>query len=150
APVVEKSTTSYKDDFNTFLYSLVRLLEANVVSSCINRQQIREMRAGQEVLGSQSFYNRLKDLFTKWIQAWVKEREPESAQEAAQQVETFLAAQRGSKSYRFEIPQKSSAARGKLSGSGVGGGPREPEPDRPHVRSVVPVKPKSSARPVCF
>lgn len=85
------------------------------------------------------FYNRLRDLYYKWIQpekktkeqigeiilleqfycslspelrVWVKERDPESAREAAQLVETFLAARQGSKSYRFEKPRKSTIARG--------------------------------------
>lgn len=96
------------------------------------------------------FYNRLKDLYGKWIQpdkktkgqvgdaiifeqfyrsltpelqVWLKERSPKSAQEAAQLVETFQAARRGARSFWFGASAKSFTSHGKS--SGVGGGPKE-------------------------
>lgn len=57
------------------------------------------------------------------MQVWVMEHEPDSAQQAAQLVETFLAARRGPKTFRNEAQLKSAASRGKPMGSGMGGGP---------------------------
>ena len=96
------------------------------------------------------FYNRLKDLYQKWMQpekktkeqvgevlileqfyrslspelrVWVKERNPASGREAAEFVENFLSARRGPKTFRFDPFSKASASRGKSVGSGMGGGP---------------------------
>lgn len=99
-----------------------------------------------EILILEQFYRSL----SPELRVWVKERDPESARNAAELVETFLAAQRGSKSYQFEAPQKSTTARAKPLGSGGGGGPRESESVRPLEKSVAPVKSKSTTKPVCL
>ncbi|KAL3992396.1 hypothetical protein ACER0C_012021 [Sarotherodon galilaeus] len=117
----------------------------------VYRQRFRDpdIRPGES---PKEFYNRLKDLYGKWIQpekktkeqvgdaiileqfyrsltpelqVWVKERGPKSAQEAAQLVETFQAAWRGARSFRFGASAKSFTSHGKS--SGVGGGPKELE-----------------------
>lgn len=90
-----------------------------------------------EIIILEQFYRSL----SPELRVWVKQRDPETVQEAAQLVETFLAAQRGSKSYRSEGPQKSSPAWGKLMGSGGGG--REPGPARQLEQPVIPMMSKS-------
>lgn len=96
------------------------------------------------------FYNRLKDLYQKWMQpekktkeqvgevlileqlyrslspelrVWVKERNPASGREAAEFVENFLSARRGPKAFRFNPHSRGSTSQGKSVGPGVGGGP---------------------------
>uniref|UniRef100_A0A3B3WMR2 SCAN box domain-containing protein n=1 Tax=Poecilia mexicana TaxID=48701 RepID=A0A3B3WMR2_9TELE len=115
----------------------------------VYRQRFREpdVRVNET---PREFYNRLKDLYLKWIQpqkrrkdkigeilileqfysslspelrVWVKERSPASAQEAAELVENFLAARRGPKTFRYNLQQKSSLMQGKSVGFGLGGGP---------------------------
>ncbi|KAI3377106.1 hypothetical protein L3Q82_000303 [Scortum barcoo] len=118
-----------------------KVKEAILLKYEINEEVYRQRFREPDVRPYESpreFYNRLKDLYNKWLQpekrtkdqigeilvleqfyrslspelrVWVKERDPESAREAAQLVETFLAARRGSKNYRFEVSNKSSAAR---------------------------------------
>ncbi|XP_024120464.1 zinc finger protein 232, partial [Oryzias melastigma] len=139
----------------------------------INEEVYRQRFREPDIRPSESpreFYNRLKDLYNKWIQpdkltkeqvgeiiieqfyrslspelrVWVKERDPKSAQEAALLVETFLAARRGSKAYRYEPSPKTFPPRGKP--SGVGGGSRGLESVKPVEKPAV-VKPKV---PVCF
>ncbi|KAM4585655.1 uncharacterized protein V3H82_004627 [Fundulus diaphanus] len=104
------------------------------------RQRFRdpEVRAGET---PREFYIRLKDLYLKWMQpqkrtkeemgeilsleqfytslspelrVWVKERNPTSAQEAAELVENFLAARRGPKAFRHSFQQKPSFIQGLL------------------------------------
>ncbi|XP_078020631.1 uncharacterized protein LOC144459818 [Epinephelus lanceolatus] len=157
-----------------------KVKEAILAKYEINEEVYRQRFREPDIHPNESpkeFYNRLKDLYDKWIQpakrtkeqigeilileqfyrslspelrVWVKERDPESARNATELVETFLSARRGSKNYRFEAPQKSTTARGKPLGSGGGGGPRESESVRPLEKSVAPVKSKSTTKPVCF
>lgn len=95
----------------------------------INEEVYRQRFRDPDIRPDESpkeFYNRLKDLYGKWIQpekktkekvgdtiileqfyrsltqelqVWVKERGPKSAQEAAQLVETFQAVRRGARSF---------------------------------------------------
>ena len=95
-------------------------------------------------------YQRLKDLFRKWmrleektveevaetlileqffrtlspeVKVWVKEHKPQTGQQAAVLVENFLAARKGPKTFRGELGYRATA-RGKSDGFGGGGGPR--------------------------
>ncbi|KAL2104375.1 hypothetical protein ACEWY4_001243 [Coilia grayii] len=95
-----------------------------------------DVRAGET---PRELYNRLKDLFDNWIRpstktveevaevlileqfmrtlapdirVWVKEREPQDAQRAAELVESFMAARNGLKRFRHD-PQQRPPARGK-------------------------------------
>ncbi|XP_043990563.1 neurotrophin receptor-interacting factor homolog [Gambusia affinis] len=104
----------------------------------INEEVYRQRFREPEVRVNETpreFYNRLKDLYLKWMQpqrrrkedigeilileqfysslspelrVWVKERNPAAAQEAAELVENFLAARRGPKTFRYNLQQKSS------------------------------------------
>lgn len=123
------------------------------------------------------FYNRLKDLYDKWIppekrtkeqvgeilileqfchflsselRVWVMERDPHSTREETQILEIFLADQQVSKSYQLEAPPKAIAAQGKPLGSGVLCGPRESEPAKPVEKSMTLTKTKTTAKHVCF
>ncbi|XP_047229845.1 uncharacterized protein LOC124873325 isoform X1 [Girardinichthys multiradiatus] len=104
----------------------------------INEEMYRQRFREPEVHVNETpreFYNHLKDLYLKWMQPqgkrkddigeilifeqfysslspelriWVKERNPASAQEAAELVENFLAARRGPKTFRYNLQQKAS------------------------------------------
>ncbi|PWA28981.1 hypothetical protein CCH79_00021044, partial [Gambusia affinis] len=107
-----------------------------------------EPASGQQ---SREFYNHLKDLYLKWIplqrrrkddigeilileefysslspelRVWVKERNPASAQEAAELVENFLVARRGPKP-SDDLQQKSSLMQGKCVGFSLDGAPSQ-------------------------
>lgn len=105
-------------------------------------------------------YNRLKDLYKKWIKpskktveqigeilileqylrtlspevrVWVKEHNPKTGQEAADLVEAFIAARRGPKAFRNAQNNRHPPARGKSVGFGGSGhteGGRGPEEGR--------------------
>ncbi|XP_047229854.1 zinc finger protein 445-like isoform X2 [Girardinichthys multiradiatus] len=109
----------------------------------INEEMYRQRFREPEVHVNETpreFYNHLKDLYLKWMQPqgkrkddigeilifeqfysslspelriWVKERNPASAQEAAELVENFLAARRGPKTFRYNLQQKASLMQGK-------------------------------------
>ncbi|KAM4557416.1 uncharacterized protein V3H82_017174 [Fundulus diaphanus] len=142
------------------------------------RQRFRdpEVRAGET---PREFYNRLKDLYLKWMQpqkrtkeemgeilileqfytslspelrVWVKERNPTSAQEAAELVENFLAARRGPKAFRHSFQQKPSFIQGKSVGSGLGGGPGQVTGvEKPRGKTFPSAKLKSEVKPiVCY
>ncbi|XP_036066885.1 uncharacterized protein LOC112138883 isoform X2 [Oryzias melastigma] len=152
------------------------ILAKYAINEDVYRQRFREPDV-QPNESPKEFYNRPKDLYHNWIQpakrnkeeieeifileqfyrclspelrVWVREREPKSAKEAAFLVETFLAARRGPKSFRFEPTQKSSAIRGKPSVTGGGGGgPGEAESVRPTEKPSNLNKART-AMPVCF
>ncbi|XP_054650782.1 uncharacterized protein LOC129191438 [Dunckerocampus dactyliophorus] len=119
------------------------------INEDVYRQRFREpdIQSGET---PREFYNRLKDLYQKWMQpekktkeqvgevlileqfyhslslelrVWVKERNPASGREAAEFVENFLSARRGPKTFRFDRHPKSSTSQGKSVGPGMGGGP---------------------------
>ncbi|XP_055020148.1 uncharacterized protein LOC129411887 [Boleophthalmus pectinirostris] len=98
------------------------------INEDVYRQRFREpdLQPGET---PREFYNRLKDLYLKWMQpekkakeqvgevlileqfyrslspelrVWVKERTPASGREAAELVENFLSARRGPKTFRFD------------------------------------------------
>uniref|UniRef100_A0A3B3VDD9 Gypsy retrotransposon integrase-like protein 1 n=1 Tax=Poecilia latipinna TaxID=48699 RepID=A0A3B3VDD9_9TELE len=143
----------------------------------VYRQRFREpdVRVNET---PREFYNRLKDLYLKWIQpqkrrkdeigeilileqfysslspelrVWVKERSPASAQEAAELVENFLAARRGPKTFRYNPQQKSSYMQGKSVGFGLGGGPGQMAGVEKQRGKMFSSKPKSEVKPVvCY
>ncbi|KAL2088246.1 hypothetical protein ACEWY4_015145 [Coilia grayii] len=113
-------------------------------------------------------YTRLRDLFQKWIRpsgktveevsevlileqflrtldsdirVWVKERNPQDGQGAAELVENYLSARRGVRTFRQEAYTRP-AARGKSEGFGYGGGPKTAVPRRMPVRAPVPAQPR--------
>nr|XP_057901842.1 zinc finger protein 397-like [Doryrhamphus excisus] len=118
------------------------------INEDVYRQRFREpdIQPGET---PRELYNRLKDLYHKWMQpekktkeqvgevlvleqfyrslspelrVWVKERNPASGQQAAAFVENFLSASRGPKTFRFN-PPKGSTLPGKPVSSGIRGGP---------------------------
>ncbi|KAL2095443.1 hypothetical protein ACEWY4_010162 [Coilia grayii] len=133
------------------------------INAEVYRRRFREpdVRVGET---PRELYNRLKDLFDKWIRpstktveevaevlileqfmrtlapdirVWVKEREPRDAQRAAELVESFMAARNGLKRFRHD-PQQRPPARGKSDGFGHGGGPRFAQPNRVPAHTSAP------------
>ncbi|XP_029919926.1 uncharacterized protein LOC115368085 [Myripristis murdjan] len=113
---------------DTLDYKMVKeaILTKYEINEEVYRQRFREpdIQPGET---PREFYNRLRDLYQKWMQpekktkeqvgevlileqfyrslspelrVWVKERNPTSAREAAELVENFLAARRGPKTFR--------------------------------------------------
>ncbi|XP_072554203.1 uncharacterized protein [Paramormyrops kingsleyae] len=126
------------------------------------RQRFREpdVRPGET---PRELYNRLKDLYKKWVKpaaktveevgeimvleqylrilspevkVWVKEHNPRSGQRAAELVEAFIAARRGPKAFRYEKSTHPPTARGKSAGFG-GGGPTASERGRIEERMLT-------------
>ncbi|XP_029928572.1 uncharacterized protein LOC115374014 [Myripristis murdjan] len=165
---------------DTLDYKMVKeaILTKYEINEEVYRQRFREpdIQPGET---PREFYNRLRDLYQKWMQpekktkeqvgevlileqfyrslspelrVWVKERNPTSAREAAELVENFLAARRGPKTFRYDLQQKASGMQGKSVGPGVGGGLGQVAGSVKHIeKNVAPSKPKPSGKlPVCY
>ena len=136
-------------------YARVReaILEKYEINEEVYRRRFREpdVRTGES---PKELYQRLKDLFRKWIRpeqktveevaediileqffrtlspevrVWVKEHKPQTGQQAAVLVENFLSARRGPKIFRAATGYQATAP-GKS--DGFGGGPRPREQSR--------------------
>ena len=130
-------------------YSMVKeaILAKYEISEEIYRQRFREPE-GRPGETPKELYNRLKDLYRKWIKpaektveevgeilileqylrtlapevrVWVKEHNPATGQQAAELVEAFLAARRGPRAFRFQSYNRPPAG-GKSGGMGGGVG----------------------------
>ncbi len=117
-----KAQAAYVDMASEDTFDYKRVKEAVLAKYEINEEVYQQRFREPDIRPNKNlkeFYNRLKDLYDKWIQpakktkeqvgetlilkqfycslslelrVWVKERDPESAREAAQLVETFLEA----------------------------------------------------------
>lgn len=153
-------------------YDLVKeaILAKYEINEDIYRRRFREpdIRPGET---PRELYTRLKDLFHKWIRpsnktveevsemlileqflrtlapdirVWVKERNPQDGQTAAELVENFMAARRGHQNFRPEAHQRPTA-RGRPEVWMQGGGPKAAEPRKMPVRTFAPTKPRSDS-----
>ncbi|KAL2086933.1 hypothetical protein ACEWY4_017992 [Coilia grayii] len=134
------------------------------ISAEVYRQRFRDphIPAGET---PKEFYNRLKDLYYKWmrpaektveeigetlileqflrslspdVRVWVKEHNPHTGHRAAELVDSFLAARRGSRDFRYQGTNRP-VEKGKSVGYGSGGGPRGYEQSRgPSSRAYPP------------